>query len=298
MKKTDILQSDDLTVIIVTFNSAKIIQSCLEKINLKKYRTIIVDNDSNDETLEIVKNFIDEKNIVKLTNNAGYGRANNIGLKMVKTKYALVLNPDAYIFENDISKIIEVMNKNDQIAIAGAIPFKLLDDKEQALIDVSLIRKKNECEEFYYTKFLTGASLFFQIKAFKKIGFFDEKFFLYCEDNEICKRVIKNGYKNALIKNSKFYHIGGNSSERMEVKLNNKILWHRNGWSKAYYFEAVHGVIVGKLKAIIMLLKFSYLIFKDLFTEQKINDQNKYPFLGVLSYTIGIKAFDKDGNPR
>lgn len=298
MSEIDITQSHDLTIVIVTFNSAKIIQSCLEKINLKKYRTIIVDNDSNDETLEIVKNFVDEKNIVKLSKNSGYGRANNIGLKMVKTKYALVLNPDAYIFENDILRVVSIMKKNDNIAIAGAIPFKIINDVKCPLIDISLINKKNECEEFYYTKFLTGALLFLKIKAFENIGFFDEKFFLYCEDNEICKRVIKNGYKNAIIKNSKFYHIGGNSSKRTERHLNNKILWHQNGWSKAYYCEAVHGIIIGKLKAIIMLLKFSYLIFKDLFTEQKINDKNKYPFLGVLSYVIGIKAFDKNGNPR
>lgn len=292
-------QSQELTIVIVTFNSSKIIQSCLEKINLDKYRVIIVDNNSQDNTLDIVKKFISDENTIELEKNSGYGRANNIGLKMVKTKYALALNPDAHIFEDDIEKVLNVMNANSQIALAGAIPFKNVDNNEFPLVDVSLINKKDIYPDFYSTRFLTGASLFFRIESFEKIGFFDEEFFLYCEDNEICKRVIKNGHKNALIKNTKFFHIGGNSSKKITKECNNKILWHRLGWSKAYYAQAVHGVIIGKLKAIRMLLKFSLLILKDFFLGKKeIQDKYKYPLLGTFSYFFGGKAFDKNNNPR
>ena len=79
--------------------------------------------------------------------------------------------------------------------------------------------------------------------------FFDEGFFLYGEDNEICKRVVKKGFKTAIINDTKLLHIG-NSSSKITNAESTKIYWHKFGWSKLYYTQKVHGTMVAKLKAI------------------------------------------------
>lgn len=294
------MKEKNLTIVIVTFESAGIINFCLNKINLQKYDVILVDNNSSDRTVEIAKEFLPESNIIKLKNNSGFGRANNVGLKKVETDYALVLNPDAFIEEEDIEKVLSFLETDPKTAIAGAIPYNcaineegIITKSEQPVL-VSFGTATKETSEIYYTRFITGASMFLRMSVFRKIGFFDEEFFLYCEDNEICKRVLKNGYKNALLKNTKFFHCSQKSSKESR---NEKVLWHRLGWSKSYYITATNGVIVGKLVSLRILLKYLFLLFQDLLKKNP-SKRNKYAMQGAFAYLIGQKAFDKNGNPR
>ena len=111
--------SHKLTFIITTFNSAQVIDACLNKINFSNYRVIVVDNNSSDNTTEIVSNNYPLATLIKNKKNCGYGRANNIGLRATTTPYALILNPDAFIFEEDLAKIINMMDKNSEIAIGA-----------------------------------------------------------------------------------------------------------------------------------------------------------------------------------
>lgn len=288
-----------LTIIVVTFESAGIINLCLSRINLQKYDVIVVDNNSSDKTVEIAKEILSESNIIKLNQNSGFGRGNNAALRKVKTDYALILNPDAFMEEEDIEKAIQVLEKEPKIAIAGAIPHKSKLSKEGIItnsepISLSFATSTKETSELYYTRFITGAGMFLRMSVFKKIGFFDEEFFLYCEDNEICKRVLKNGYENALLKNAKFFHCGQMSSTNSR---NDKVLWHRLGWSKAYYITATNGIIAGKLVALRICLKYLYLLIKDLAKKNHAKG-SKYALQGAFAYLIGQKAFDKKGNPR
>lgn len=302
MQKNNLLNKD-LSIIIVTFESEFIIKNCLKNINFDKYDVFVVDNNSSDNTAKIVKKDFPQANLMKLDKNSGYGRANNAALKQVKTPYSLILNPDAILFEEDIQKIINLLEKNPKIAIASAMMYDCVVENNK-IIESSFVKccigtKVSENEEAYFTRFISGAGMFLNMEIFKNIGFFDENFFLYCEDNEICKRSLKKGYKNAIVKGTKLYHQSGKSSStRVENKVSGKIIWHKNGWSKAYYAQAVHGIIWGKLKAVRVFLKYLFLIIKDLLLKGKIDQLHKYSFLGNLAYLVGFKAFDKDRNPR
>jgi GT2 family glycosyltransferase len=97
-----------LTFIITTFNSAEVIDACLNKINFSNYEVIVIDNNSNDKTTEIVSQKYPLVTLIKNKKNYGYGRANNIGLRATTTPYALILNPDAFIFEEDLEKVIAI----------------------------------------------------------------------------------------------------------------------------------------------------------------------------------------------
>ena len=93
-----------LTIIITTFQSESIIKTCLENIDFDKYEVFVVDNNSSDNTVKIIEDQFPKVNLIKLEQNIGYGRANNIALKKTKTPYALILNPDAIISDDDIKK--------------------------------------------------------------------------------------------------------------------------------------------------------------------------------------------------
>jgi GT2 family glycosyltransferase len=214
-----------------------------------------------------------------------------------------LLNVDATIDVENIDKIIGLMKENQDIAISDPLLFakKYLDKNNFKEILVTKINKKvrkyHENDNFYFNQFITGASMFLNMNAMKNIGFFDEGFFLYCEDNEICKRAIKHNYKTAIVKNTKFYHVSGGSCEISE-KERRVVYWHRFGWSQLYYTEKVWGLFVAKLKAIRMISKFSFLCLKYLFKIYKIPDSEYCGLKGSIGYLIGLKAFDENGNPR
>jgi len=292
-----------LSIIIVTYNSSKLIKSCLEAVsNIDQIKIYVVDNKSSDNTLEIVKNNFPQIDIIINSKNLGFSRANNLALKLVKTKFALVLNVDARINQEDIFKTIKILEQNPKIAIAGNVVHncKIDNDKISQISPCpkNLMQLKGlQNNQYYINKFVTGAGMFLNMEIMQKIGFFDEGFFLYCEDNEICKRVQKKGYQTAIIKDTRLIHIGGNSSKISPQELK-KIYWHRFGWSKLYYSEKIYNKFIARIKAIRMIIKFSLTIMLEYIKTQKISLHYLQGLKGCIGYFFGEKAFDKNDNPR
>ena len=102
----------DLTIIIVTFNSSEIIEQCLCNLNAEKHNIIVVDNASKDNSCQIVREKFPQIKLIQNDKNIGYGRANNIALLQSKTDFALILNPYAFILENDIQISLKITSKN------------------------------------------------------------------------------------------------------------------------------------------------------------------------------------------
>ena len=113
-----------LTIIVLTYNSEHIVKRCLDNLNFEKYKVVVVDNASKDGTVELVRKNFPKAEIIQLEKNGGYGRGNNVALRQVKTEFALVLNPDAVIFEKDIEIVLDEMRANQKVAIAGPIMFE------------------------------------------------------------------------------------------------------------------------------------------------------------------------------
>jgi len=295
-------EKNNLTIVIVTYNSEAIINNCLTNISFDKNEVFIVDNNSSDKTLEIVANNFPSVKIIKNNNNIGFGRANNIALAQTKNDFALILNVDAQITEEDIEKTIAIMSQNPDIAIAGGIVYNCVVENNKIISFHPCPKnleqlKKEKPQEIYFNKFVTGAGMFLNMKIMSKIGFFDEGFFLYGEDNEICKRVVKKGFKTAIFNDTKLLHIG-NSSSKITDAESTKIYWHKFGWSKLYYTQKVHGIIVAKLKAIRMILKFSIICLKEFILNRKISAIKSQGLKGSIAYFIGLGAFDKNNKPR
>ena len=289
-----------LTFIITTYNSAGVIDNCLNKINFNNYEVIVVDNNSSDKTTEIIIEKYPLVNLIKNKKNHGYGRANNIGLRATSTPYALILNPDAFIFESDLEKLIAMMDKNSEIGIGAPVllnSYPLREDdrlQEIAVINNNLIK---DFGDFKAVKYIIGACEILRMDLFKKIGFFDEKIFLYYEDDEICHRTILNNKICAICTDALAYHIGQGSSGTNLCGIYRRF-WHR-ALSKFYWKEKQKGFFNAYFSALKLSLSFLLkIIFYGVIFNSKKLFQNLGSLNGTLSYLIRLSAFDKNDNPR
>ena len=298
----------NLTIIILSYNSSHIIKSCLNGFNFDKYEVLVVDNASKDNTVEIVKNNFPQVKILKLDKNFGYGGGNNIALKQVKTEFVLILNPDSIISENDIEIVLEEMKKNPTVANAGPVVLKqypLQKEEYDAKLD-HMAQDFKGIKDCYWEKiggnysvrFIVGAALFLRMSILQKIGFVDEKIFLYYEDDELCKRIRDNGYKSMIVPEAKAFHMGGGSSAEVSFRCIYKKSWHLS-WSKFYWKKIQKGNFRAKKSS----LKFALVYFvKAVFSMLTFNSEKAFANLGsasgAFSFFIGLGAFKKNGIAR
>jgi GT2 family glycosyltransferase len=282
----------DLTIIIVTFNSSKIISKCLSKIYNSNYDIIISDSNSSDNTIAIIKKDFPRVKIIKNSENIGFAKANNIGFKNSNSQFVATLNPDCF-FENiaDIEKIINIMKSDNKIAIASAMLYSgFLDNDKLSITNQCQIAAKgyfNEQAKYYHTKFISGCFMMLRVSIFEKTGFFNEKFFMYCEDNEICKRTLKNNYKLVIVKDTKICHLSQQSSDsRNNKQFNDVILWYRFGYSKLIYTQEVHNKFIAKLRAIRNIIKNYFIILHAKCTNNNINNINRLILDASICYLL------------
>lgn len=295
VKKSD----QKITIIIVTFESAKIISSCLNKINLNKYQVFVVDNNSQDNTSQIVQENFPQVHLIKLKQNIGYGRANNVALSQVQTDYALILNPDAFLEEKDIDSIIELLDKNKDFALAAPLLLNHFPAQNNEIEEQIEIVKGNLIEEIngnFSVKYVIGAIVFLKMSVFKKIGFYDEETFMFYEDDEICHRVIKNGYKCVINADSYGFHVGGGSSKRTF-----RTIYKRNlhmYLSKLRWKQKQKGYFNAFKSALRLVFINIFAAFFNLFLDRQKLAVNLGFTSGCLCFLLGLKAFKKNGEAR
>ena len=207
---------NDVTLIVVCFKSEELIKSNLKE--LKKFKTIIVDNSNSKETYNLVKD-VPSIEYIKTIKNIGYGRANNLGVKNAKTPYIMIINPDVVIDSDSIGLLYEkylnyknvgivapsLYDTNNKRRTNGSIS-RLKKDKSKNL-NVQNLAEGDTCYDF-----VVGCSLFMSRDFFNKIGGFDKDFFMYFEDNEICDKIYRNNKYILEIPDSKMIHREGLSS--------------------------------------------------------------------------------------
>ena len=205
----------DITVGIVTFRSEKVIFKCLKSLeNIKKI--IIIDN-SNDLILkEKINKIYPHINFILSKKNNGYGSGNNKIFRLAKTSHVLVLNPDTILSKNCINELIHQANliKNK---------FAILAPSEKNII-------KKEIMEVDHVK---GFSMLVNLSKIKKIKMFDENFFLYLEEIDLCKRLKLASEKIYICGKAKITHLSAKSSN-IGFEFEKCRNWHWM-WSKVYY---------------------------------------------------------------
>ena len=269
---------DDITVVITTFKSDKKIRKCLDSID-SKCKVIIVENSSN----QIFKNEIEKSysnvSCIIANNNLGYSRSNNIALKKVSSKYSLILNPDTVLEKDTLKNFILATKNNDNFAILGPL---LYQGKNYSLSTLKQIEVDN----------LKGFAMFLNMKKFDKIGFFDENFFLYFEEIDLCKRVKNINEKIYIDPTIKIFHKGGSSvDDSLKDQIDLTKNWHWM-WSTFYYHKKYKGFLIA---LIIIMPKFISSIVKTFFYQLSFNIRKRDIYFsrmsGILNSVLGRKSW-------
>ena len=272
----------DLTIIITTFKSEDKIEKCLNSIDTRVKVILVENSNENNFKEKIEKKFLNVSCILS-GDNLGYGKANNIGLRKTKTKFALILNPDTILESNSLNHFFDFVKTNKDFAIVGPN-----QDEQMKNLNKSNF---NELKPFEVQS-IKGYAMFLNVEKFKDVGFFDENFFLYLEEIDLCKRIKDSNQKIIVCPKINIFHYGGGSVNKKYI---NQIELTRNWhwmWS-LFYFNKKH---FGFTKALILITpKLFNAIFKILIYFILLNKIKREIYLkrmsGILNSIYGKSSW-------
>ena len=275
------MNDQDITVIITSFHSGEKIFDCIESIN-KDVKIIVVENSNDQELKKKIQSKYKNVDCILSEENLGYGAGNNLGLSKVLTNYALIVNPDVTLEKDTIDNFFLTINNVKNFGIIAPI------SKDEIYTNFSIDNDKNLKE----VESVKGFAMFLSMNNLKEIKFFDENFFLYFEEIDLCKRIRKNDIKIYIDPSIKVNHLGGTShnseiNKTMELSRN----WHWM-WSSFYYHKKHYGYFNSLVKIspklLSSLIKF---IFYLLIFQKFKSDIYKHRVFGIINSVLLKKSW-------
>ena len=239
--------NNKIATVIVTYNGEKWIRKCLSSIKASSQKTdiIIVDNNSKDRTIDIIKSSFFDVTLLVQEENLGFGRANNIGISYAlqkKANYIFLLNQDTWIRTDTIKELLHASQLSPKFGIVSPIHLNWSGDQLEyyfsKFIGVSriflrdILMNENRARP-YEIPFINAAAWFMPAEVFRIIGGFDPIFYHYGEDNNFCQRLIFHDLKIGFIPNAFIYH----DSQKREISEDYL-------FSDAYYDHEFRNILV------------------------------------------------------
>jgi N-acetylglucosaminyl-diphospho-decaprenol L-rhamnosyltransferase len=230
----------DISVIIVNYKTPQLaaanIKALLSQQNVR-YEIIVVDNHSEDDSLAVLSQFGASIQLLANQENLGFGRANNQAFRISSGRYLFFLNPDAIcLSENDLAEAVKWMDTHSNFALAGTRIVSSQDALEKTVFS-HYPRQKEAVLHFSHlpgeVAAVLGASMLVRRNAFLQVQGFDETFFLYGEETDLCLRLRKAGYTLGFCEAVTVRHVGGASErhtpseEILRKKRAGKLLFYR-----------------------------------------------------------------------
>ncbi|MGB5847138.1 MAG: glycosyltransferase [Ignavibacteriaceae bacterium] len=236
----------DLSIIIVNYNVKEFLQNLLhsiEKASLNiSHEIIIVDNASDDGSVELIREKFPSVKLIANTENLGFGKANNQALEIADGKYLLLINPDTIVSEDTLDKMIRFFEDNSEAGLAGC---KILNPdgtlqlacrrsfpgpwtsfcKVTGLSNLfpksKLFARYNltylDEDQTYEVDAISGSFMMMRKETYDKVGGFDEEFFMYGEDLDLCYRIQQTGFKVFYVHTTQIIHYKGESTKRSRL---------------------------------------------------------------------------------
>lgn len=272
-----------VSVIIVNYNTENLLDNCIKSIKEKTkeidFEIIVVDNKSTENSLNKLIEEHKDINFILSDKNWGFGVANNIGVKHARGEFLFFLNPDTILINNAILELHNYLINQPLVGICGGNLYKEDMSPCSSLYDIDflhleyqiLLNKKrvpgfNYSNDPKFTNVIVGADFLIRRQIFDDLEGFDQDFFMYFEEVELCYRVHKNGYKIASVPKAKIIHLQGGSAENKNEELK-KWSYSEHWYSKFLFFRKTKGSICSKwiylLYTIKMKLAIAFYLFKS-----------------------------------
>lgn len=299
----------EITIIIVTWNSEKFLPELSDSIHNQSYQDfslVVVDNGSTDGTADFVKKQFPEVTLIRNEKNTGYAKANNLGIKMSRTPFVLICNPDIILDSNYLAAVLKAAKADNQIGSVGGKLIKLDPNLNQKLnsanIDSTGIvffknrraidRGENEKDQGQFEQKeevfgISGALVLYQKLALERTAingeFFDEDFFAYKEDLDLAWRLRSAGFKSVYLPNALAFHQRatarrtdlsdqGTMINRMQKNQQANYLSYRNHLFLLIKNERFSNIFLNPRLIWYELKKFLYLLFFETTTLSALFD--------------------------
>jgi GT2 family glycosyltransferase len=222
----------DVSVVVVTWNALPWLERCLESV--RGYETIVVDHGSTDGTVELVREKFPDARLIE-QGNVGMGGGNNAGMRVARGRYFFLLNPDAWVTDGGLDRLVAFADEHPEAAVVGprlrnpdgSLQRSVRGDPTtwRLATEYFFIRKLAprsrllnplyvggfDHDETREVEWLTGAALLVRREAADSVGLFDEAFFMFSEETDWQHRFRKAGWKVVFFPGAEVVHVGGAS---------------------------------------------------------------------------------------
>lgn len=248
----------DVSIIIVNYNTSRLMNSCIssviEKTQNINYEIIVIDNASSDSSVQMLREFYPQVQLVESKVNLGFGRANNKGVEIAKGKYLFLLNTDTLLINNAIKILFDFMEEESShnIGACGGNLYKIDNSPNfsyslnfptlfthfcyRAHIPLLLNNENfNKTGKIKDVAIIIGADLFLRKYIFDELKGFDPSFFMYVEDGELLYRLKKMKYRVVSNPEAKIMHLQGASSAtifKYKMEIASYVIYFRKHFNK------------------------------------------------------------------
>jgi O-antigen biosynthesis protein len=320
----------DLSIIIVNYNVKEFLQNLIYSIRKAAsgldYEIIVVDNASSDGSVELMCEKFPDITLIANKENLGFSKANNMGLKIAKGKYLLLLNPDTLVQENTFTEMIKYFEENPQTGLAGCkilnpdgtlqlacrrsfpgpwTSFCKVTGLSSMFPNSRIFARYNLTylneNETYEVDAVSGSFMMIKREVYEKVGGLDEQFFMYGEDLDWCYRIQKEGYKVNYVHSTQIIHYKGESTRRSsldEIKhfYNAMHLFVKKHLSTSFLVEIIlrsaiifrrFFAFLGSRKLIVLSVLLDFIFFNiSLFLAEKVYESVRPEWRGYPEISL------------
>jgi GT2 family glycosyltransferase len=287
-----------MAVCIVNYNTCELLRSCLESVSSSNGDGIwVVDNHSSDGSQEMVRSEFPVVELVETENNLGYGAAADLAISLSNAPYILLLNSDTILQSGALEKLSDYLDKNPGVGIVGPriinpdgtlqpscfpmpTPLQIFLDishLNRVINQIPFVREKNyRTWSHAFSKavpWVQGAALAIRREAYYRVGGFDEAFFMYYEEVDLCYRMLNAGWEVHFSPVTEVTHIGAASTNQLWVKM--EIQYYRS--LALFYHKHYSGL---QLFVMVLLIKCAAMVrlLRDSVSLLLSNPGNRHSF--------------------
>lgn len=259
--------------VVVSYNSRRHLRDCVDPLTrIEGVRAFVIDNASTDDAVATIEDL--PVSVIRLEENRGFGAGCNAGWRQGESTFVLFLNPDASIDEPSLTRLVEILDTEDGVGLVGprilesdgSLAFsqrrfpRLVSTYARALFLHRLFTRASWADELvrdpaaYEAQaspdWVSGACMLVRRSVLEEIGGFDERFFLYCEDKDLCRRIRAAGYDVRYEPGATIRHRGGSSAPRaglLPVLARSRVQYARKHWGRAGASLETAGVALNAL---------------------------------------------------